>query len=83
MNVMLEGESQRFIEEELKAGRYPSAEEVVQAALKLLRERRAKHAQIRAKIAIGLEQAKRGELLDGEEVFDEIFGPIQGADDRR
>ena len=28
--------------------------------------------ELRRKIAIGLEQAKRGELLDGEEVFDDL-----------
>lgn len=83
MNVTLQGESQRFIEEQLRAGRYPTAEDVVQAGLNLLRRRQAKLAEVREKIAIGLEQARRGELLDGEEVFDEIFGPVEGTDNGR
>ena len=32
--------------------------------------------EVRRKIAIGLEQADRGELFDGEEVFREILGKL-------
>jgi hypothetical protein len=37
----------------------------VQAGLKLLQQRQENLTNVRAKIAIGLQQAKRGELLDG------------------
>jgi predicted transcriptional regulator len=46
----------------------------VQAGLKLLQQKRENLSQVRAKIAEGLEQARRGELIDGEQAFDEIFG---------
>jgi Arc/MetJ-type ribon-helix-helix transcriptional regulator len=58
---------------------YPSVSVVVRAGLRLLeaaeREREAALDEVRPKIAIGLEQARRGELLDGEAVFDELNKP--------
>jgi antitoxin ParD1/3/4 len=75
MNINIKPDSQRFVEDQLQSGRYTSPEDVVQAGLNLLKEREANLAAVRAKIAVGLEQARRGELLDGETVFDEIFGP--------
>jgi Arc/MetJ-type ribon-helix-helix transcriptional regulator len=48
----------------------------VREALRLLEQRElareAALSDLRAKIAVGLEQAKRGELRDGEEVFREL-----------
>ena len=79
MNVSIKPDSQRFVEDQMKAGRYTSPDEVVQAGLKLLQERQANLTSIRAKIAMGLDQAKRGDLVDGEGVFDEIFGPIDSS----
>jgi antitoxin ParD1/3/4 len=79
MNVAIKPDAQRFVEDQMKAGRYMSPEDVVQAGLKLLEERQANLAHIRDKIAIGLDQARRGELLDGDGVFDEIFGPADSA----
>ncbi len=35
--------------------------------------------ELRARIAVGLEQADRGELLDGEEVFREIEKRLETA----
>jgi antitoxin ParD1/3/4 len=74
MKVAIKPKAQRFVEDQMKAGRYSSAEEVVQAGLTLLQEHDANLRDVRAKIAIGLNQAKRGELVDGDEAFDEIFG---------
>ncbi len=79
MNVSIKPDSQRFVEDQMKAGRYASPDEVVQAGLKLLQEQQANLVSIRAKIALGLDQAKRGDLVDGEGVFDEIFGPIDSS----
>jgi antitoxin ParD1/3/4 len=79
MNVTIKADSRRFVEDQLKTGRYTSPEDVVQAGLKLLQDRQANLADIRTKIAVGLDQARRGELVDGEGVFDEIFGPIDSA----
>jgi antitoxin ParD1/3/4 len=76
MNVSLTPELEAFIDARVASGRYQSASEVVRAGLRLLeaeeREREAALGEVRQKIAVGLEQARRGELLDGETVFDEL-----------
>jgi antitoxin ParD1/3/4 len=76
MNVSLTPELEAFIDARVASGRYQTASEVVRAGLRLLeadeQERAAALAEVRQKIAVGLEQARRGELLDGEAVFDEL-----------
>ncbi|MCL1468021.1 type II toxin-antitoxin system ParD family antitoxin [Argonema galeatum] len=76
MNVSLRGELEQFIDERVKSGRYSSADEVVEEALWLLRERdrtQSEHlAELKAKIREGIEELDRGEGIDGEEVFAEL-----------
>lgn len=76
MNISLTPELEKFVTARVDSGRYQSASEVVREALRLLEQqelvRQAALDDLRGKIAVGLEQAKRGELLDGEEVFEEI-----------
>jgi antitoxin ParD1/3/4 len=76
MNVSLTPELEAFVNARVASGRYQSASEVVRAGLRLLevdeQEREVALAEVRAKIAVGVEQARRGELLDGEAVFDEL-----------
>jgi antitoxin ParD1/3/4 len=73
LNVSLTPELEHFITTRIASGRYRSAEEVVHEGLRLLKEREGEREtaleEVRQKIAVGLEQAERGELLDGEEVF--------------
>ncbi len=76
LNVSLTRELGRFVASRVESGRYQSASEVVREALRLLEvqeiARQATLDDLRRKIAVGLEQAKRGELLDGERVFREL-----------
>ncbi len=76
MNISLTPELESFVDSRVASGRYQSASEVVRAGLRLLEqdemEREATRAEIQQKIAVGLEQARNGELLDGEAVFDEL-----------
>lgn len=79
LNVSLTPELQKFVDSRVRSGRYQSASEVVREGLRLLEEREksrkeAPLEEVRRKIAMGLEQADRGELFDGEEVFREILG---------
>ena len=72
MHVTLTREDQRFIEEQVKAGRFASAEAVVGAALERLRHDDAGEfaaGELDALIAEGEADIAAGELVDGDEVF--------------
>ncbi|MBI4605565.1 MAG: type II toxin-antitoxin system ParD family antitoxin [Planctomycetes bacterium] len=81
MNVSLTPELERFISAKISSGRYGTASEVVREGLRLLetreRLRESRLGDVRKKIRVGLDQAKRGELLDGEAVFDELAARTQ------
>ena len=76
MNVSLTPELENLIEQKVKAGMYNSASEVIRAGLRLLQE----HEEIKYfslkdlqyEVRKALEQIKRGEVIDGEEVFREL-----------
>jgi antitoxin ParD1/3/4 len=76
MNVSLTPELESFVDSRVASGRYQSASEVVRAALRLLeteeQERDTALAEVRQKIQLGLDQIQRGEVFDGEAVFDEL-----------
>lgn len=76
MNVSLTPELTRFIEEKVRTGMFHSQSEVVRMGLRLLKERDEVHesrlARLREQVAVGLEQARRGELLDGDQVFADL-----------
>ena len=76
MNVNLGTVFDQFIGELLKTGLYQTQSEVVREGLRLLKEReelkQLRLAQLRKEIAIGSEQADRGEFVGGEETFAEI-----------
>ena len=73
MSVSLSPKTEKRIAEKVASGKYQSVDQVVEEALALLemrdREARAILEEWRERIAIGLMQAERGELGDGEEVF--------------
>lgn len=81
LNVSLTPELEKFVESRVASGRYQSASEVVRDGLRLLEERELSRQtaldEVRRKIAVGLEQAERGELFDGEEVFRELLEKLQ------
>ena len=67
---------EEFVASRVSSGRYLSVSEVVREALRLLEEREIRReeelAEFRAKIRIGLQQARAGDLLDADEVFEEL-----------
>lgn len=73
MNVSLTPELETFVSSKVETGLYASQSEVVREGLRLLMERdravEARMHQLRSDVAEGLEQARRGELIPGEEVF--------------
>jgi antitoxin ParD1/3/4 len=76
MNVSLTPQQEQFVQSLVASGAYLTADEVVREALLLFQERehlrQRRLEEVRKQIAVGIEQADRGELLEGPEVFKEL-----------
>lgn len=76
LNVWLTPELDQFVQSRVASGRYQTASEVIREGLRLLEEREqtrdAALEELRVQLRRGVEQADRGELLDGDAVFEEI-----------
>lgn len=87
INVSLTPEWDKFINDRVASGRYQTASEVVREALRLLEREEADRAaaleEVKRKIQAGLDQAKRGELLDGEEVFRKLAAKYETRKKKR
>ena len=68
MKINLPPDQQSFIENLVQSGRFPSADEAISECVRLLISRE----QLRDHIAIGIEQADRGEVTDHDTVFAEL-----------
>ncbi|MGA2772188.1 MAG: type II toxin-antitoxin system ParD family antitoxin [Bryobacteraceae bacterium] len=81
VNVSLTPELDAFLQSRVRSGGYQTTSEVVREALRLLqhqeKRRDASLRELRAKLKRGAAQAERGELLDGDTVFDELRGLIE------
>ncbi len=66
MNVSLTKEFESYVTEKVESGLYQSASEVIRDGLRLMRERDELHqsrvAELRRDIAIGIDQAERGQV---------------------
>ncbi|OFV89648.1 MAG: hypothetical protein A3G76_11740 [Acidobacteria bacterium RIFCSPLOWO2_12_FULL_65_11] len=76
LTVALPPQLDAFVRERVASGRFGTASDVVQEGLRLLegreQEREAALADLRREINVGLEQARSGQLRDGETVFAEL-----------
>lgn len=76
MNVSLTPELERYISEKVESGLYRSQSEVVREGLRLLVERDRLLAlrleRLREKVAVGLEEARAGELIPVDDVFADL-----------
>jgi len=76
MNANLGPALQNFVSELLESGLYQSQSEVIREGLRLLKERedlkRLRLSELRKEIALGSQQADRGEFLDGPLTFRQI-----------
>jgi antitoxin ParD1/3/4 len=76
MNVSLTPELEQLVQRKVQSGRYLSASEVVREALRLLEERdqlrELKLDELRKFVAVGIEQADRGELIEGSAAFEKV-----------
>jgi antitoxin ParD1/3/4 len=76
MNVHLGPVFDAFVADLLKSGYYQTQSEVLREGLRLLKEReevkQLRLAELRKEIAVGSEQADRGQFVDGPETFAKI-----------
>lgn len=76
VNISITPELDAFLQSRVASGRYQTTSEVVREALRLLerqeQERDQAFLQLKAKLETGAAQAERGELLDGDQVFEEL-----------
>jgi antitoxin ParD1/3/4 len=81
VNVSITPELDAFLQARVKSGRYQTTSEVVREALRLLerheQERDQAFQQLKAKLDQAAAEAERGELLDGDEVFEELREMIE------
>lgn len=83
MNVHLGPVFDQFVARLIKSGHYQTQSEVVREGLRLLKEReelkQLQVANLRQQIALGIEQADRGELVDGPQLFANLRRPAKRA----
>ena len=76
MNVNLGRVFDEFVAEMLKSGLYQSQSEILREGLRLLKERedlkKLRLEELRKAIALGVEQADRGDFVDGSQAFARI-----------
>ena len=84
VNISITPELDAFLQSRVKSGRYQTTSEVVREALRLLeryeRDRDESRDKLKAKLKKGAVQAERGDLFDGDKLFDELREMI---DERR
>jgi antitoxin ParD1/3/4 len=81
MSINLPADVEAIVNAHVADGEFGSATEVVMAAIRLFdsrkREKQKQIEKLRAMLQEAVEQADRGELLDGDEVFDEILRDLE------
>ena len=84
MNVHLTPELEQLVQSKVKTGRYNSATEVLREALRLLEHRdeifTRRKDEIREQIEEGWQSAERGDLVDGDDVFDRIDAELEAME---
>lgn len=77
MQITLSPDLEQFVARKVESGKYPSALEVINDGLRLLRESEERLEELRREIAKGIAQADRGETVDGAQVFRELHEMIR------
>jgi antitoxin ParD1/3/4 len=72
MKISLGQEQQEFIQTQIQAGTYGNPDDLVNAAIALLAAKHRKLNELKEMIEIGTAQIQRGEVTDGELVFDRL-----------
>ena len=65
-NVVLTDAQSDLVNRLVSSGRYQNASETLRAGLRLLEREEAELSELRARLAAGLEQARPGDLAEGD-----------------
>ena len=81
LKISITPELNAFLEGRVNSGRYQTTSEVVREALRFLQRQELEwnwtFLQLKAKLRRGADEAERGELSDGDEVFEELREMIE------
>ncbi|MGI0493901.1 ribbon-helix-helix domain-containing protein [Alkalinema pantanalense CENA528] len=72
MNITLRPEQQAFLQTQIESGAYVNPDDLINDAIALLAAKHQKLRELKQMIEIGTEQIQRGEVTDGEQVFDRL-----------
>jgi antitoxin ParD1/3/4 len=75
MNISLNPTHEQFVLSKIESGKYANADEVIAAALQLLEAQEQYTLWLndtRQKVAVGLEEIERGDVLDTEVVINQL-----------
>jgi antitoxin ParD1/3/4 len=76
MSIILKPEQEQFIQSQVLAGKFATAEEAIDVAISLLERLDEGYEEwveaTRQKIEVGMAQIERGEILDGETVISQL-----------
>jgi putative addiction module CopG family antidote len=81
MNISLSSETQKLLEEQLKAGNYRSADEILHAALEALKD--AENVELDDDLLDSIDEAEdqieRGEGRDWQDVREQVRARLSGT----
>ncbi|MBI3696346.1 MAG: type II toxin-antitoxin system ParD family antitoxin [Acidobacteria bacterium] len=78
MNIPVNPDTERLVKEQVESGRYRSAAEVIEDAVRLLTERGRKLEQLRKEIQVGVDQIERGEYTEYDaHTIQNLFSDIE------
>lgn len=72
MDIILRPAQEQFVQAQIARGRYHNPDELINEAIQLLERREIQVEELRRAVAIGTEQIQRGQVSDGEAVFDQL-----------
>ena len=77
MNISLTPDLEQFIQNQVESGKYTSASEVIQAALRLFVQQQhiyqGRFEELQKEIMIGIEASRQGEVVDADTVFNQLL----------
>ena len=82
VSISLGGHFEKFVQEQIAHGRYHTASEVVQDALRLMEDREKRLTAFDTAIERGLDDIAAGRVYEADSVFDELDRELAALPDK-